>query len=252
MSSVLDRIVASTRERLSSLPRGEPRGPRPDGRFVEALRGRDRISVIAEVKRKSPSRGALAPTAKAPAQAARYESAGAAAVSVLTEPTYFGGDFQDLVDVGDAVALPLLMKDFVVDPEQVRVAALLGASAVLALLRIVDDPALDEILAACRTYGVEPLMECHDEAEVARALARDVTVIGVNNRDLGDLEIDRQNAVRLLPRIGAEHVGIAESGYLEPGDVAEVRSLCDAVLVGSALMTREDPETFIREVSRCA
>lgn len=248
MSGVLEQMRASALARLSDLPKGEPRPGDPD-RFVTALAGRERISVIAEVKRKSPSRGDLRPDADAPAQAARYAAAGAAAVSVLTEPTRFGGQLDDLAGVVGRVQIPVLMKDFIISPEQVRVGALLGASAVLVIRRMLDDGQLGEILSAAADYGVSTLFETHDEAEVRSGIDVGARVIGVNNRDLDTLEIDTSAAPRLLAPVPNDRVVVAESGYLSPADVRPLHGSCDAVLVGSALMTHDAPERFIEEVS---
>lgn len=250
MSGVLEEMRASARRRLAGLPRGEP-GPGDRTVFPNALRGREAVSVIAEVKRASPSRGALAPDADAVVQARSYVAAGAAAVSVLTEPTRFGGALADLEAVVQALDAPVLMKDFVIDPDQVRAAALLGARAVLVIRRMLDDRALDEILDACRRYGVAPFFETHDAEEVADGVARGVPVIGANNRDLDTLAIDTSTAPELLKAVPQDRVSVAESGYLVPADVSPLVGQCDAVLVGSALMTGGDPGAFIREVVAC-
>lgn len=250
MSGILHEMRASARRRLAELPVGEPGSGDPDA-FPGALRGRTSLSVIAEVKRASPSRGPLALDADAVAQARRYVDAGAAAVSVLTEPTRFGGSLADLEAVVASVDAPVLMKDFVIDPEQVRAGALLGAGAVLVIRRMLDDGLLQEILDACVRYSVAPFFEAHDADEIADGVSRGVPVIGANNRDLDTLAIDTSTADRLLESVPADRVAVAESGYLEPVDVRPLIGRCDAVLVGSALMTHKDPGAFIREVSAC-
>lgn len=250
MSGVLEEMRASARSRLAELPQGEPGGGDPSA-FPGALRGRASLSVIAEIKRASPSRGALAPDADAVAQACSYVDAGAAAVSVLTEPTRFGGSLADLEAVVSAVGAPVLMKDFVIDPEQVRAGALLGARAVLVIRRMLDDVQLAEILDACARYAVAPFFETHDATEIADGVARGVSVIGANNRDLDTLAIDTSMAAQLLDAIPADHVAVAESGYSEPRDVRPLLGRCDGVLIGSALMTHGDPGAFIREVVAC-
>ncbi|NRA97057.1 MAG: indole-3-glycerol-phosphate synthase [Planctomycetes bacterium] len=250
MSGVLDEMRASARRRLADLPGGEP-GVGDGEAFPAALRGRASLSVIAEVKRASPSRGALAPDADAAAQARVYVDAGAAAVSVLTEPTRFGGSLDDLEAVVSAIHAPVLMKDFIIDPEQVRAGALLGARAVLVIRRMLDDVALSEILDACERYAVAPFFETHDGAEVADGVARGVPVIGVNNRDLDTLAINTSTATELLDGVPEDRVAVAESGYLKPEGVRPLLGRCDAVLVGSALMTHGDPGAFIREVVAC-
>jgi indole-3-glycerol phosphate synthase len=203
--------------------------------------------VIAEFKRKSPSRGSIGEPELAD-QVRRYESAGASAISILTEPARFGGSYADLTRAAEAVSVPLLMKDFVVDPRQVGEAARLGASAVLLILRCLSDSDVDELVSACAAHGVTPLVECHRESEIERALSHPGSVLGVNNRDLETLQIDRRIAPRLLAGVPADRVVVAESGYETAREAHEVRGLADAVLVGSALMRRPDPETLIREI----
>jgi len=249
LSGILEEMRRSAEQRLKDLPGGEP--GRGDGSvFPDALRGRERLSVIAEVKRSSPSEGALKPGADAVAQASLYAGAGAAAVSVLTEPTRFGGALSDLEQVAAAVDIPVLMKDFVIDPDQVRAGALLGARAVLVIARLLDEVALDEILHACDSYGVAPFFETHDAVEAEAGCERAVPVIGVNNRDLDTLEIDLGNARRLLGDLPREVVTVAESGYVTVEDARDMIGRCDAILVGTALMRDGDPGAFIRGVSR--
>jgi indole-3-glycerol phosphate synthase len=206
--------------------------------------------MIAEFKRKSPSRGSIGEPDLVE-QVRRYESAGASAISILTEPTHFGGSYDDLARAAEAVKVPVLMKDFVVDPRQVEEAARLGASAVLLILRCLSDREVEELISACAAHGLTPLLECHRESEIERALSHPQAVIGVNNRDLETLQIDREIAPRLLARAPADRVVVAESGYETVRDARAVRGLADAVLVGSALMRCPDPETldkFIREI----
>jgi indole-3-glycerol phosphate synthase len=203
--------------------------------------------VIAEFKRKSPSQGSMGAPELAE-QVRRYESAGASAISILTEPARFGGSYEDLTRAAEAVSVPLLMKDFVVDPLQVGEAARLGASAVLLILRCLSDGELDELVSACAAHRLTPLLECHRESEIEKALSHPNAVLGVNNRDLETLGIDRGIAPRLLARVPADRVAVAESGYESAREADEVRGLADAVLVGSALMRRPDPETLIREI----
>lgn len=245
--SLIDELVDRARLRARSLSRGEPNG-RPQGRsFAEVLRGKDRLSVIAEYKKASPSLGAIAehPLEK---QLERYVSAGAAAVSVLTEPTYFRGSLEDLETAAALLEVPVLMKDFVVEPAQVRAAARLGARAVLLIVRCLSRSQLDELAAAAEAYGLTPLIECHRPAEVGRALLIDPAVIGVNNRDLDTLEIDRSLAPKLLAEIPSERTVVAESGYEDASQTRELEGLADGILIGSALMRSEDPASLIRAI----
>lgn len=247
--SVLEDLVAAARERAKTLPAIEPAGkPRGLG-LDDALRGKDRLAVIAEFKQASPSQGAIAER-DVVTQVERYVRAGARAVSVLTEPTRFNGSLDHLARAVRAVDVPVIMKDFVIDPAQVRTAARLGAGSVLLIARCLASSELRDLAACCDHYGLVPLVECHDEAEVARALELENAVVGVNNRDLDTLEIDRNLAPRLLRDIPSDRVVVAESGYESPADAEEVRGLADALLVGSALMKQARPERFIREVTR--
>lgn len=249
--TVLRELVDSARRRAATMvvPKdARPAAPRPS--FADALRGRQSLSVIAEFKRQSPSQGGIAPQADVLAQTRVYARAGAAAVSVLTEPSRFGGDIDDLRRAAAALALPVLMKDFVVAPVQVELAAALGAAAVLLIVRCLDESQLSELAQACAARGLTPLIECHSEAEVERALRIDDAVIGVNNRDLDTLAIDLARAPRLLRAVPEGRVCVAESGYLQPADVDAVRGLADAVLIGTALMQGGDPGAFLAEVAR--
>lgn len=250
MSVLLDLVEYAHRRALELPADGHdvlPRRSRPS--FADAIRGRAQISVIAEFKRSSPSAGVLVTDRALESQLGQYEDAGAAAVSVLTEPTRFGGTAADLRSAAACIALPLLMKDFVVHTRQVTHAAQLGASAVLLIARCLDGGQLADLAAAATELGLDPLVECHNEDEVERALAIDSALLGINNRDLDTLEIDLDTAPRLLREIPRDRITIAESGYASPEQVQSVRGLADAVLVGTALLRTRTPATFIREVS---
>lgn len=244
---LIDELVDNARVRARALPerRLERRRERPS--FLEALRGKNELAVIAEYKRKSPSLGEIADHGLAE-QVGRYQKAGAAAVSVLTEPTRFKGSYADLASAAEALSVPVLMKDFVVDVAQVREAAYLGASAVLLIVRCLSPAELEELAHAAAELDLTPLVECHDASEIERALAVEGAVIGVNNRDLDTLAIDRGLAPRLLAGIPEERVVVAESGYGSADDVEDVRGVADAVLVGSALMQLDDPAPMIRQI----
>jgi indole-3-glycerol phosphate synthase len=244
---LLEDLVRDARERARRLPALEPPRRPPSLSFEAAIRGKDRLDVIAEFKRRSPSLGRIAEPALED-RVRRYREAGAAAVSVLTEPTRFGGSFEDLSRASSAAAAPVLMKDFVVDPAQVREGVRHGARAILLILRCLSRNDLDELVSACVHYRVSPLLECHEPSEVERALAYDAAVIGANNRDLETLAIDRALAPRLLAEVPRDRVTVAESGYETAADVREVRGLADAVLIGSALMRAEDPGALVREI----
>lgn len=249
--SVLDDLVRAAHARAAMLPAAE-RSPeaRRGPSLADALRGRARPALIAEIKRSSPSRDALRAVADPAATARALVAAGASALSVLTEPTRFGGSLEDLSAVAGAVDAPVLMKDFVVDERQVAAGASCGAAAVLLIVRVLPPARLAALLACARAHGLEALVECHDASETETAVRAGARVVGVNNRDLDRLDVDLARAVRLLPLVPASCVRVAESGYRTPADVASVRGLADAVLVGGALMEADDPARHAAELLR--
>lgn len=244
---VLPQLVRAAEARAARLADDPPPAP-PDGEppsFRAAIAGRDVLSVIAEFKRKSPSAGAIRnddPGSRARA----YRAAGASAVSVLTDPDAFGGSLEDLGAASRASSLPVLMKDFVVDPAQIRAGWAAGASAVLLIVRCLDGSRLRRLYREVRSRGLDALVEVHDAAELDRALELDDAIVGINNRDLDTLQTDRQRAAALLPRVPPGRIAVAESGYLEPAHLAELRGLSDAVLIGTALMRAADPSAFLQ------
>lgn len=209
--------------------------------FRSALRS-DRVAVIAEVKRSSPSKGAIAPQLDAIAQARAYEAGGAAAISVLTEPTRFGGSLEDLHDVAAGVRIPVLRKDFIVHPVQIWEARASGAAAILLIVRALAPELLAQLAETAREASLDVLFEIRDKQELARALDVNATIIGVNNRNLETLVIDPTTAPRLIPHIPADVIAIAESGMREPQDAEPaIAAGADALLVGSALSGAADP-----------
>ena len=246
--NVLDELVAAARERCTTLKvparRFEERAS-----FRQALLGRNKISIIAEIKRKSPSRGSFTDGLNVLDRAALYERAGASAISVLTEPTRFGGSLDDLTHVAEVTQLPLLMKDFVVDATQIRAGRAAGASAALLIVRALDDSQLRELSAACKDEGLDALVECHSSHEVERALGCGATIIGINNRDLDTFEIDTQRAQTLLSGLTPDVVAVAESGYSTGADLAPLNGVADAALIGGALMDSDDVEGTLRELT---
>lgn len=207
-----------------------------EARVAAEVAGQLPLAVIAEVKRSSPSQGAIAPLE--PVAAARaYRSGGAAALSVLTEPRHFGGDLSHLRQVAAAVGLPLLRKEFTVHPQQVLEAAEGGASAVLLIVALLGERTA-AYLAYARALGLDALVEVHDEAELEIALGSGAQLIGVNNRDLRTLEIDLNTAPRLIAAArtaGFGGVAVAESGYRERAELDALAGVADAVLVGTSL-----------------
>lgn len=214
-----------------------------------ALRGDD-VRLVAEVKRRSPSKGAIAPQLDAATQARAYVDGGAAAISVLTEPAHFGGATDDLLAVRAAVGVPALKKDFHVRPIQLIEARGLGASAALLIARALSPERLGEMMATARALKLEVLVEVRDDSELERALEHGATMIGVNNRDLESLVIDPATAERLIPKIPSAVVAIAESGVRTREDVERyARCGADAVLVGSSISGAADPVQATRAIA---
>ena len=238
------RIVEVRRERVSEseLERAATRR-RPDGlAFVRALRDGPSPRVIAECKRRSPSRGILRADYDAPAHAAAYAAAGAAAISVLTEPTFFDGSLDDLQRVRAAVGLPLLRKDFIVSRYQILEAAASGADAVLLIVGALRPAELEALLAEARAAGLAPLAEVHDRDELARAADAGAEVIGVNSRNLRTLAVEPSMHDTLAPLLPPGTVAVAESGLREPADLARLeRAGYQAFLVGERLIAQPDP-----------
>lgn len=209
---------------------------------LSALAPADRVKIIAEVKRSSPSRGALADIADPAALAVSYETGGASAISVLTEGRRFGGSLADLADVRAAVGIPVLRKDFIGDPYQVLEARAAGADLVLLIVAALDQPVLQQLHALVTDLGMTALVETHSADEVERALEVGAAVVGVNARDLSTFALDRDLFGTLADRIPSGVVRIAESAVLEPADVAHYRAAgADVVLIGEALVTGDDP-----------
>ena len=246
--AVLEELMAEAEARSRGLPQPRPgtRTPRPS--FQDAIAGKDNLDVVAEFKRQSPSRGVIRDDADITVQVAAYASGGARAVSVLTEPSRFAGCYDDLRLACQTLSLPVLMKDFVVSERQLEHAAALGASAVLLIARCLPQARLLELARACQKLGVTPLVECHDQDEIRIALQIEEAVLGVNNRDLQTLRVDRERGRDLLASVPADRVVVAESGFSCPADVDAVRGLADAVLVGTALMQSPDPAGFLQQV----
>jgi len=226
---------------------------RPSRDFASALRGRADVAVIAEVKKASPSAGPIAPDCEASKQALHYQDGGAAAISVLCEPESFGGSFTDLSDVADAVDLPVLCKDFVVDTVQPFVARGHGADAILLMVSVLGDRTA-EFVDIATTLGLAPLVEVIDERELVTALAAGADLIAVNSRDLHSLEVDPVRAGRVVAeaaRAGATVV--AASGVRHRIDVATAAEAgARAVLVGEVLMRAEFPEDVLEELTGVA
>lgn len=208
------------------------------------------VSVLAEVKRRSPSKGVIAKALGAVEQASAYEAGGAVGVSILTEPMHFGGSNDDLLAVRAAARVPVLKKDFHVDPLQLIEARALGASAALLIVRALSPDGLIEMMETGRGLELELLVEVRDERELERAIESGATMIGVNNRDLESLVIDPTTAERIIPLIPHSLIAIAESGVKDRADVERYAAFgADAVLVGSSLSAAGDPAAATRALT---
>lgn len=217
--------------------------------FRKALTKRGTLSLIAELKRKSPSKGMLRERFDPVSLAQTLQQAGASALSVLTDEAYFGGHLDFLRDAKQFTEVPVLRKDFIVDPYQVYESALYQADAVLLIVRILTEEALIQCMQAADTIGVEPLVEVHSEAELKVALSAGAHVIGMNHRDLKTFQLDLGLAERLVPNVPAGKLIVAESGIRTPEDVARMRQLgVHALLIGEALMTAPDPAAKVQEL----
>jgi indole-3-glycerol phosphate synthase len=218
--------------------------------FEKALRGPD-INFICEIKKASPSLGLIASDFPYLQIALEYEQAGAAAISVLTEPEYFLGCDRYLTEIQQAVAIPLLRKDFTVDIYQLYEAKTIGASAVLLICALHDTPALRDYIAVCDELGLSALVEAHDEREVASALAAGGRIIGVNNRNLKDFTVKLDNSIVLRKLVPEHIIFVAESGIRTAADIEALRrAKVDAVLIGEALMRSPDKKKMMAELRR--
>jgi indole-3-glycerol phosphate synthase len=252
LDEILDGVRADLAERqaavsLDALKKMAVHAPSPRDGFA-ALRGQG-VSVIAEVKRSSPSKGALAAIADPAALAADYESGGAAVISVLTEKRRFGGDIDDLAQVRNRVEVPVLRKDFIVTSYQLWEARAYGADLVLLIVAALEQQALISLVERAESIGLTPLVEVHTEEELTRAVDAGARVIGVNARDLTTLQVDRSTFARIAPQVPSNIIKIAESGVRGPHDLlAYASSGADAVLVGESLVTGKDPRSAVADL----
>jgi indole-3-glycerol phosphate synthase len=252
LETVVERTQAAVAARKLSRPAAEleqrlgpPRRGRP---FSEALID-EGISLIAEMKRSSPSRGPIRPGASVTEVVRAYQEAGARAVSVLTEGEYFGGSLDDLVEARGACDLPLLRKDFMVDEYQLLEARAAGADGVLLIVAALSTDDLGHLMAVASDLGMDTLVEVHDEEEVETAVEAGAEVLGINNRNLHSLEVDLETTFRLLADVPAGTVVVAESGISQREDVERLEQAgVDAILVGETLMRADDPVDAAREL----
>ena len=249
----LDRAAARTRQRLERNKEALPEAalaetcarcaPPPPFRTAIARRPGEGIKVIAEVKRSSPSRGPIRPGLVLEDLVEAYERGGASAVSVLTEPEFFGGSLDDIARARAVTGLPILRKDFILDPYQLLEARAAGASAVLLIVALLARSELEKLLAEAQGLGLEALVEVRDEVEIEAALQAGAGVIGINNRDLKTLAVGLETTRKLAPLVPPSRVLVSESGYSRPEQTREALGLgVDAVLVGEALVGCDIPE----------
>jgi indole-3-glycerol phosphate synthase len=244
------RRITEVRRERDPLASVEKRGAgmSPDGaRFEAQLGAVGRVNVIAECKRRSPSKGVLAADYDPASIARQYEQGGAAAISVLTEPTFFDGALEHLAAVRRAVSLPLLRKDFIVDEYQLFEARAAGADAILLIVAALEQADLVRLQKKAWDLGLAALVEVHDEGELARAIDAGARVIGVNNRNLRTLTVDVDASLRLAPMIPRDAVGVSESGLQSRGDLERLAAAgYKAFLIGERFMTDADPARAIR------
>jgi len=251
LTDLVDRLRQDLREHpldeAALMARASAMPPTRD--FESALQRAERPALIAEVKRASPSAGAIAHDANASVLARAYEAGGAAAISVLTEPRHFHGSVADLQAVRSSVAIPVLRKDFLVHPAQVIEARASGADAVLLIVAAITDPELRALLEAAEDLGLATVVETHSDDDLRRALDTEARVIGVNARDLESLEVDVQGALGRVGRVPEDRIAVLESGVSTRADVdAALEAGASAILVGEALMRADDPARAVRKL----
>ncbi|MGD9782689.1 MAG: indole-3-glycerol phosphate synthase TrpC [Kiritimatiellia bacterium] len=253
--SFLDQILSAKRDEIAAARNLKPQAElerlaakREDFRgFAESL-ARPGVRVIAEIKRASPSLGDIRPDLHPGDLALAYQTGGAAAVSVLTEPAFFKGSAKDLKRARDVVELPVLRKDFILDPYQVYETAAMGADAMLLIVRILDDEQLPSLLALAHGLGLETLVEIHDETDARRIAGLDVPVVGINNRDLAHFHTDTDRAARIAATLPRGSAVVAASGIRDESDVQ--RALASGIrrfLVGETLLRLDDPAALLKQ-----
>lgn len=254
---ILDALAQATRERIArekefisaeEMSRRAAELPKGDFRLEKALKNGD-IAFICEVKKASPSKGIIAEDFPYADIAMQYEAAGASAISVLTEPEYFKGDIRYLHEISQKVQIPLLRKDFTVDPYMIDQAHVYGASAVLLICSLLNTETLRKYITHCDRLGLSALVEAHDAAEIQSAVAAGARIIGVNNRNLKDFTVDIHNGIRLRKLVPQECIFVAESGIKTAADIQELRDAnVNAVLIGETLMRAENKKQMLDDL----
>jgi indole-3-glycerol phosphate synthase len=258
MSGVLNKIIAYKREEVAarktirsvSALEAEARAQTPTRRFAEALwRAHERPALIAEIKKASPSKGLIRPDFDPVTLARAYAAGGASCLSVLTDEPSFQGAEANLISARAAVALPVLRKDFMLDPWQIAESRAIGADAILIIMAAVDDALALDLLNEAKRFGMDALVETHDETELERALRLDAPLVGVNNRSLATFITDLAVTERLAPRAPSDRLLVAESGINTHADIERLqRAGARAFLVGESLMRRPHVEAATREL----
>jgi len=254
MRGFLSGIVEAKRAEVDARMRARPLRrllgeEAPPARDFAAALASPGISAIAEIKRRSPSKGVLREDLRVEALAARYAESGARALSILTDREFFGGSDEDLIAARGATELPVLRKDFTIDPYQIHEARRLGADAVLLIVRILGPGQLRELSAVAREVGLAAVVEVHTEAELDRANKAGAAIIGINSRDLDTFETDLSGAMRLRESIPPDRIAVAESGIRTREDVRRVeRQGFDAMLVGESLLRADEPGSKLAEL----
>ncbi|MFW6335277.1 MAG: indole-3-glycerol phosphate synthase TrpC [Desulfosalsimonas sp.] len=254
---ILQKIVSHKREEILEAGRKTPiselraaAGNKKDRRSLYgALKNPDRVNVIAEIKRASPSKGDIRKDLDPPALAGAYERGGAAALSVLTDKAFFKGSLYDLASAKSAVSIPVLRKDFIISEYQVYESAAAGADAVLLIARILPQHQLEELFNLCRKLSMEALVEVHGRGELEAALKTGADIIGINNRNLASFETDISTAANMAEAIGPGKIAIAASGISSRNHIDQkLKAGISRFLIGESLVRSNDPETFLRHL----
>jgi len=246
---ILDEILRKTRQRVASLPSSFPEGPKRDILSLkDAIRNRTVTNaIIAEIKCASPSRGIIRRNVDMAMMAGDLGNGGCVALSILTEPYFFGGSGGDIKQIKSRISLPVLRKDFIIDERQIAESRALGADAVLLIAAVLQQH-LPDFVDLVRDFGLEPLVEVRTKEEADTALSTNADLIGINNRDLTTLKIDRSTTRRISEGLrGGNRVIISESGMRSAEDIREMKPYCDAFLIGSSIMSDKQPRMKLEE-----
>jgi len=246
---ILDEKKNEVARLKKSMPFNRDKERQPLRDFKAAISIPQKISLIAEIKFASPSAGLIRAKVDPISIGRIYQDAGAAAISLLTDKRFFQGDLENLPRLKEAISLPILRKDFIIDEIQVREAFFYGADAILLIARILSQQQLEELISICRELGMAPLTEIHDKDDLEKALACGAEIIGINNRDLDSFKVDIRTTFELAPLVPKNHILVSESGIGNGGDILSLKATgIHAVLVGSALMKNNDPAGKTTEI----